>query len=178
MGGAFSHLVIRSARVQVTNQPTDRVTKPARYQVMAKSLVEHFLFWRHQLRVQRVKTVLVVLLALFWVAASNHCKLEKIPGLAFLDCCADSDTAPRADDGCETDGCAFETALYKTENAQHLVPAPVLLLAAFLVPGWADLSVPQSVNHILPDAAPMELPRIWQFSYRTALPPRAPSLPS
>ena len=32
------------------------------------------------------------------------------------------------------------------------------------------------VRQSMADAAPIVLPRVWQFSYRTALPPRAPSL--
>lgn len=176
MGDAFSHFVIRTARVQGTNQPTDSIAEPAHHQMMAKSLVEHFSFGRHLLSVRIVKTVLVVLLALVWTAASNHCKLEKIPGLSFLVCCDHEDTAPHEDDDCEKDGCVFETQLYKTEKAQDSFPAPLLLFTTFLVPEWAELSTPQSASHDLPDAAPMELPRIWQFSHRTALPPRAPSL--
>jgi len=124
-----------------------------------------------------VKTVLVVLLALIWAVASNHCKLEEIPGLQFLACCDHEGAAPHQDDDCETDGCAtFENQLYKSENAQLSVAAPTLLFAAFLSPPWAELSPPPAVSHVLPDAAPAVLPRIWQFSYRTALPPRAPSL--
>lgn len=145
--------------------------------VMAKVLVEHFLVWQHLLRVRVVKTVLIVLLTLIWAGASNHCKLELIPGLEFLACCDHEDTAPHEDDDCETDGCAtFENQLYKTETAQVSVSAPTFLLAAFLSPLWTELSTPPTVVHILPDSAPAVLPRVWQFSYRTALPPRAPSL--
>lgn len=124
-----------------------------------------------------VKTVLIVLLALVWAAASNHCKLEQIPGLEFLSCCVHEDTGPHEDDDCATDGCAtFENQLYKTETARVSVAAPVLLFTAFLSPLWVELSPPVPVNHVPPDAAPTVLPRVWQFSYRTALPPRAPSL--
>ena len=115
--------------------------------MMAKSLVEHFLFRRHLLSVQIVKTVLVVLLALCWAAASNHCKLEHVPGLEFLVCGEQAEDAPHQDTSCDTDGCAFETQLYKTENAQDSVPAPILLFTALLVPEWAELSNPQSANY-------------------------------
>ena len=142
---------------------------------MAKVLVEHFVVWQHLLPVRVVKTVLIVLLALVWAAASNHCKLEQIPGLQFLACCDHEGTTPHQD--CQNDGCAtFENQLYKTETAQLSVPAPTFLFAAFLSPMWTELSDPPTVTHILHDSAPAVLPRIWQFTYRTALPPRAPSL--
>ena len=131
----------------------------------------------HLLPVRIVKTVLIVLLALLWLGASNHCKLEEIPGFGFLTWCTHDDTAPHQDDDCETDGCAtFENQLYKTENAQVSAAAPPLLFATFLSPLLAELSPSAPASHDLPDAAPMVLTRVWQFSYRTALPPRAPSL--
>jgi hypothetical protein len=124
-----------------------------------------------------VKTVLIVLLALLWLAAGNHCRLEGIPGLGFLTCCTHQDSAPHQDDDCETDGCAaVENQLYKIEAAQISVAAPTLLLATFLSPPWAELFPPAPASHVPPVATPAVLPRRWQFIYRTALPPRAPSL--
>ncbi len=123
-----------------------------------------------------MKTVLILLLTLVWAAASNHCKLEQVPGLSFLACTDHAEDAPSQDQGCDTDGCAFEVQLYKTENAQASMPAPVLLFTFFLTPLFDELAAPATTSHILPDAAPVVLTRVWQFSYRTALPPRAPSL--
>ena len=125
---------------------------------------------------QFVKTVLILLLTLVWAAASNHCKLEQVPGLSFLACTDHAEDAPSQDQGCDTDGCAFEVQLYKTENAQASMPAPILLFTFFLTPLFDELVAPATASHILPDAAPVVLTRVWQFSYRTALPPRAPSL--
>ena len=123
-----------------------------------------------------MKTVLILLLTLVWAAASNHCKLEQVPGLSFLACTDHAEDAPSQDQGCDTDGCAFEVQLYKTENAQASMPVPVLLFTFFLTPLFDELAAPATTSHILPDAAPVVLTRVWQFSYRTALPPRAPSL--
>ena len=126
-----------------------------------------------------VKTILILLLALLWAAAGNHCKLEQIPGWEFLACCIHEDIAPHQDDDCATDGCAtVENQLYKNETARICVAAPTLLFATFVSLQWAELSIPPTVSHILPDAAPTELARVWQFSYRTALPARAPSFAS
>ena len=123
-----------------------------------------------------MKTVLILLLTLFWAAASNHCKLEQVPGLDFL---AGSDHAKDAapeDKSCDTDGCSFEGQLYKVEKSQASMPAPIFLFTFLLSPLIGELSASEAVSHVLPDAVPVQLARVWQFSYRTALPPRAPSL--
>jgi hypothetical protein len=121
--------------------------------------------------------VLIGLLALSWALASNHCKLEQIPGLAFLACCQHEEASvPHQDDNCQTDGCAsFENQLYKTENAQHFLDEPTFHFSPYLNPLPGELSSSQAGRRVLPAAAPLELARFWQFSYRTALPPRAPS---
>ena len=123
-----------------------------------------------------MKTVLILLLTLFWAAASNHCKLEQVPGLDFLACTDHAHEAPSEDKGCEADGCSFEGQLYKVEKSQVSFSAPTFLFTFLLSPLFDELSAFKAVSHALPDAAPMVLPRVWQFSYRTALPPRAPSL--
>ena len=123
-----------------------------------------------------MKTVSILLLALVWAAASNHCKLEQVPGLSFLSCTDHSKDASAPDKGCDTDGCSVETQIYKTETAQVSAPTPVFLFTLFLNPLLDELAAPAAVSHNLPDAAPVVLTRVWQFSYRTALPPRAPSI--
>ena len=123
-----------------------------------------------------MKTVLILLLTLFWAAASNHCKLEQVPGLNFLACPDHAKDAAPEDKSCDTDGCAFESQLYKLEKSQASLPTPTFLFTLFLHPLLDELSAPKGSSHVLPDAAPVQLARVWQFSYRTALPPRAPSL--
>lgn len=123
-----------------------------------------------------MKTVLILLLTLLWAAASNHCKLEQVPGLTFLACTDHAEDVPVEDRGCDTDGCSFEVQLYKTENAQASMPAPTFLFIFSLSPLVDELSASAAASDFLPDSAPVVLPRVWQFSYRTALPPRAPSL--
>ena len=123
-----------------------------------------------------VKTILILLLALVWAAASNHCKLEQVPGLNFLACTDHAEETPAQDRGCDTDGCSFESQLYKVEKSQVSFSAPTFLFTFLLSPLFDELSAFKAVSHALPDAAPVVLTRVWQFSYRTALPPRAPSL--
>ena len=140
-------------------------------------MIEHFLPMGSLVRVQSIKTVMVVMLVALWALASNHCRLELVSGLSFMACSQQNDCAGQQDKDCETDGCAtVENQFYKAETTQQSMPAPVLLFAFFLNPLLDELAIPEGVSHVLPDAAPTELARVWQFSYRTALPPRAPSL--
>jgi hypothetical protein len=124
------------------------------------------------------KSGVLVLLVLMGLA-TNHCRLESLPGLEFLSCCQhqDAEKAPaHHEKDCATDGCeAVESGLYKMVDDATLAPILPVLLAST---GWERLVAPleDSTPHFVPASpAPPELPRFWQFHYRTALPPRAPS---
>jgi hypothetical protein len=122
--------------------------------------------------VSKLKKVMAVVALALWGLATMHCDLEHVPGLKFLAWCHSPDAAAKqtSDDGC----CVVESALYKVEQHEVVVPMPVLALS-LLLPAWemtSALSEPQPVRL---DFSPAELPRLWQFFYRTALPPRAPS---
>lgn len=131
------------------------------------------------MRVTWLKTVAVFGFLAFWLAASNHCRLELIPGLSFLACCEQRDGAPLQDTDCETDGCAaVEGAFYKLEDSRLSVSLPPVVPSTSLLPlGFVWLQVPP-LKTVAPDASPPELPVTWQFSFRAAAPPRAPSLVS
>ena len=63
--------------------------------------------------VKWLKTMTVLALLGLWLAATNHCRLELVPGLSFLVCCPHDDAAPHQDDDCDTDDCAqVEHGLY------------------------------------------------------------------
>ena len=71
---------------------------------------------RHDLIVRTLKTVMILVLVTLWVMASNHCRLEHIPALAFMTCCDHDDSAGSQDKDCEADGCAaVENQLYKAD---------------------------------------------------------------
>ncbi len=128
------------------------------------------------LPVRLLKTWLVLTLTLLWAVASNHCKLEQIPAFVFLACCDHDESAPHQDNDCQKDSCSIvEGQLYKVERTFETVPAPTILSATPLDTSLSEL--PRHVNADVgaPDAPPSLLPRVWQFSFRTALPPRAPS---
>lgn len=125
-----------------------------------------------------LKTLLTLLLVAIWPLAMSHCKLEQLPGFAFLACATDAD-ATHAETNCDTDNCAsIESGLYKTEDTQQSVPAPPLVKSSFQTTTVLAETEPASgcTDHFDPIAP--ELPKSWQFSFRTALPPRAPSFVS
>ncbi len=119
------------------------------------------------------KAVVLVLLAL-WGLATAHCALEQMPGLEFLACCQHASNAPHQDNDCDQDGCAaVESGFYKIEDNPAFSPALTLSTA---LQAWEYIDKPDAVPSFLPvSLAPPEYSRLWQFHYRAALPPRAPS---
>ncbi len=120
------------------------------------------------------KVFSVVALAL-WGLATMHCELEQVPGFGFLAWCHPQQTAPPQSKDCSSDACSeVESALYKAEQQGVTVPTPVLAVS-FLLPLW-EVTPPTSAPNPVPlNLSPPELPRLWQFAHRTALPPRPPS---
>jgi hypothetical protein len=121
--------------------------------------------------------VVAVLLLALWGLAKEHCALEQVPGFEFLACCQHADKAPHQDNDCDEDGCAVvESGFYQMEDNPTFSPA-LTALGAFAVREWVAEAPEVLVAHSAPvTAAPPELPRLWQFHYRAALPPRAPSV--
>jgi hypothetical protein len=91
------------------------------------------------------------------------------------DVAKDSSKAPpdSQKDDCADDACStLEGGSYKVSETQMTVPAPVLtVLIQFSLFELTPVEQPSPVT-----AAPLEIPSGWQFSFRTALAPRAPSL--
>jgi len=135
---------------------------------------EHGRAWSSLSLVRLFRTVLTVALVALWPLVTGHCRLEQLPGFAFLQCGEAESTASHEDADCDTDGCAVvESGSYKTEDRTVCPPGPDLIVVATFYPepeppprsGFADFFTV---------AAP-EFPVTWQFCLRTALPPRAPS---
>lgn len=121
------------------------------------------------------KAVLLTVLAL-WGLASMHCTLEAVPGLDFLKTCCFADAGSSSHNGCESDGCGtVEDDGYRAEEQSVSVPLPILIPA--VLPSIIETALAEFEDRsVVPSPSPPELPRAWQFSHRTALPPRAPSL--
>jgi hypothetical protein len=134
--------------------------------------------------VRRLKTILTVLLAVLWLPVTSHCLLfESGTDSSFLSCCTHTDDASTEaehhQDECATDPCSIiEGAQYKS-SLQRLTVPPFVAQIVFQLPAPLDASLllPRIVLRPSDDAL-SRLPVAWQFSARTALPPRAPSFVS
>jgi hypothetical protein len=121
-------------------------------------------------------------IATLWVVAGFHCRLEVLPGLEFLSCCQHSghEKSPaHHEKECADDGCAaVELGFYKPEKLQD-VPVITLLAPVTRLALLPDLELLNAFDHSVNiSSSPPELPGVWRFSQRTALPPRAPSFVS
>lgn len=128
-------------------------------------------------RVRWLTTSISVLLLVLWVPATMHCTLETVPGFSFLQWCCGGDAAPEPGHPCDEDSCsAVESGFYKIEDNPGYSAAWVVL-ALRTAKEWVVEPAADSLADFIPaSSSPPELPRLWQFIYRTALPPRAPSL--
>lgn len=128
--------------------------------------------------VSRFTKVAAVLALFVYGLASMHCTLEGVPGFDFLRTCCFADAAPAAPPDCESDGCSpVEDGKYRPEEQTASAPHPPLIVALRLAAIEAPLPEPQAAASVASESPP-ELPRVWQFTQRTALPVRAPSLVS
>jgi hypothetical protein len=121
------------------------------------------------------KSAAVLMLAL-WVPVTMHCALETVPGFGFLQWCCGGDETSQQDHDCSSDSCSvLESGFYRIEDNPAVAPSLAVVLALAASDWVAELRA-EPVLHFVPvSSAPPELPRFWQFSYRAALPPRAPS---
>jgi hypothetical protein len=122
-----------------------------------------------------LKTTAAVVMLVLWSLASNHCKLEALPGLTFLECSPASATESHCDDS----GCAsVEAGGCKVEDQQSVLhPMLASVILAEMIRPLAASRMETSATMLL-TVAPPELPHCWQFVFRTAASPRAPSLAS
>jgi hypothetical protein len=129
---------------------------------------------------RNLKTMFTLLLAIVWLPISSHCLLfEPAANLAILACCDNEATTSHHENACDSDGCAVvEDAQYRSLVQRIAVPTlgmtPVFELPPLLVTTLKSAAI---ATHQTGDVL-ARLPVAWQFSFRAAAPPRAPSLVS
>jgi hypothetical protein len=121
--------------------------------------------------VKRLHQIVGLVLLVLWVPITAHCTLENVPGLEFLKCATDSDQGK----DCKGDSCTqLESATYKISDTHtDFLPSAFTALFAFVMAEFPADEQPIAIIE-----APPEISCSWQFSFRTALPPRAPSFVS
>lgn len=111
-----------------------------------------------------------------WLPATQHCRLENVPGLGFLHCESDSP----GDSDCKGDSCdAVEHGAYKVPDNADLEVLPILAPVP-LEPVLVVNEEPVSLSHplALVFAVPEISPESWQSFSTLALPIRGPSFSS
>ncbi len=123
--------------------------------------------------------VIIGLMAFLWVAQAAHCQIGTIPGLDLLACASGGNAENEAHSCCGGTCKNIESREQKAEKMKRpAAPRPESL--PWLATALAALRLSESDNDRSISFAdvPPELPKCWQFSHRTALPPRAPSIAS
>jgi len=126
--------------------------------------------------VATLRQVIALVLAALWPLLTLHCDLEELVDVPFLTCGANTDATPHEDDRCDEDACVqVEKGFYKLDEVGVSIQAPVLCEANLLFPRLSQETAPSRVLAAAFPASEPSLRVTWQFSHRTALPPRAPS---
>jgi hypothetical protein len=123
------------------------------------------------------KALIALLLALLYVPATCHCLLEDAGLIHRSECCV-------SDNATDDHGHDAADGICQVESASFVLPQPAKLAAKFIpvfvahpFEPYGLLSSERLQPDILPCAtSPPGLQAGWQFSHRTALPPRAPSV--
>lgn len=120
--------------------------------------------------------MIALLLALSYLPATGHCLLESAGWLpSGGECCEESSSANGSPAfPCAYGCCPSEYAVYF--SPAH-VGAPLIAEVPVCVVATVEL-VPKPSPPVAPESSPPELLKLWQFTSRTALPPRAPSFVS
>jgi hypothetical protein len=119
---------------------------------------------------QRLKAVIACLMLAVWLPASMHCLLEDAGLFPKDESCASS-PAGTHDYG---DGCQFENGGVQFQALKVFIPN--FDFVAVLLSDMPEPVEPLILSTSEHADALAELVRIWQFTHRTALPVRAPSI--
>ena len=129
--------------------------------------------------VRRVYVILALLLAALWVPMTSHCLLEDAGWIHHDKCCDTGDDGDGTGHDAADGICQVEKAGFRLPKLQQVLAEalPDFLTPQLTLDGL--LRVETIPPDILTRAGPPPTLRVtWQFSSRTALPPRAPSFVS
>jgi hypothetical protein len=130
-------------------------------------------------RVNRLKTIVSLTVLALWATCTLRCEMEVLASSAAMSCCDEagdeSNEAPTQPKQCV---CSFvQSGGFISEKSGVPMPLPhfALITPSALPQADDSLHTPAPAELISP---PPELAKVWQFTFRTALPPRAPSFVS
>ena len=121
--------------------------------------------------------MIAVLLAIVYLPAMAHCTLEQAGWFPLGDgCCEQSSASGGSENTSCADGCCLLEGGDFFNNTKGVATVLPLAVSAYLVVALDTLAKP--APSLPPESSPPEFLNVWQFAYRTALPPRAPSFVS
>jgi hypothetical protein len=120
-----------------------------------------------------------LLLALIYLPAASLCLMERAGWFSYDDCCAsDSQDASSSNSSGHMACCSLASATYKLDDSPAIKIAVTVAVPVLLVDVTPLVHEPDPAEIIPVSTSPPELPACWQFSFRAALPARAPSFVS
>ena len=127
----------------------------------------------------KLKQAVGWLLLVIWLPATSLCLVERAGWLANDDCCPSSASKPApAEPSSDATCCTLASASYKADDYSHLHITAPLFIGVLIFEALAADTEPVQVVDKANDLGPPALLKTWQFTYRTALSPRAPSFVS
>jgi hypothetical protein len=132
--------------------------------------------------VRRLTSIVALLLAALWLPASSHALLEHFELIHHVHADHEEDSDDSHEHGTNNHAAADGLCLapsVKTPLSKPVAVVPLPWLAvALLNTAQNFFALPSQFGPSPPGTAPPELSHCWQFSFRAALPARAPSLAS
>jgi hypothetical protein len=130
--------------------------------------------------VSRVKTVVSLLLVAFWLPASSHPLLEYAGLIHQRHADHDADSKGSHEHNTDDHDAADGHCILSSPHVSVPLPGAKAIPSQFCLLGFdwtSELHVEIQPSGLAPPGpAPPCLSHRWQFAFRTALPPRAPSL--
>ena len=124
---------------------------------------------------QKMRAIAAGLLAVLWVVVGSHCLLEEVLAISFLSCASASSGESTPGSHCDDAACQVLESGQYVSSVQ--AKAPAMALGVLVVDLAVSAEKPQRLElsgEVL-GSAPPDLPKTWQFQFRAALSPRAPS---
>jgi hypothetical protein len=129
--------------------------------------------------VQRIKAAVALVLALVWMPAVSCCLIDASGLVGKQECCSkEHSKSPPSPGDCDQPCGALASASYLPHQSQLFVIAPIGVSLFDAVFPLIEIHGPAGVGRQLPETEPPEPAGHWQFFFRTALAPRAPSFAS
>lgn len=124
------------------------------------------------------KPIIAMVLAIIWMPVASQCILEDAELMSACSCCDESPLSSRGESSGEED-CLFcgDLGITGTPKDDKQIQPPVLVFAILIHAHSETLRTKEEAEFaFVLSSLPLDLLAGWQFSYRAALPGRAPSI--